>query len=134
MKFVPLCIKADDVALGEYDSQTMDDVVSVAVVRKYRIDNGYILVTIWNDLVHEVIYQTPLPFFWSRWNRNRTLLNFYGDGRKWAEDWPVDFGKSRKTDDGTVRCLYGKMMDYISFMTVEFDAHRKELRWGNLNN
>ncbi len=128
---VPLGIKPEEIPLGAYASQSLDEDVADATVRKYRVVGGNILVTIWHGHVHKVIYQTPLPFFWLRWRRNRDLLKYYGEGQKWAEDWPVDFGKSRKRADGQVRSLYSRIMDYMTFLSVEYNDHRKEARWGN---
>lgn len=131
MIHVPLGIKAEDIPLGDYASQSLDEDVPEATVQKYRVDSGNILVTIWQKQVHEVIYQTPMRFFWSRRKRNRDLLNYYGEGQKWSEDWPVDFGKSQKRTDGKVRSLYSKIMDYMTFLSTEYDDHRNEVRRGN---
>ncbi len=129
MKLIPLRIETGSPALHDYASETLDNVVPDAMVRKFRTDHGFILATIWRDSVHEVIYQTPLRFFWSRLRRNRELLKYYGDGQSWSEDWPIGFGKSQKREDGEVRALYSKVMDYMTFVTTEFDSHRSSLRW-----
>jgi hypothetical protein len=129
MKIIPLRINSNSPELNDYASETLDDVVPDAVVRKFRTDSGFVLATIWRDSVHEVIYQTPLRFFWSRLKRDRELLKYYGDGQSWSEDWPIDFGKSRKREDGKVRALYSKIMDYMTFVTTEFDSHRSDKRW-----
>ena len=129
MKLIPLRIEADSSELEDYASEALDDVIPDAVVRKFRTDGGFVLATIWRDSVHKVVYQTPLRFFWSRRKRNRELFNYYGDGQTWSEDWPVDFGESRKREDGQVRALYSKIKDYVTFVTTEFDSHRSDKRW-----
>jgi len=134
MRFVRLRIDSKSPELSDYASEMLDEIVPEAVVRKYRTAGGFILVTIWNDAVHEVIYQTPLRFFWSRMKRKRELLRFYGDGQSWAEDWPIDFGTSQKRSDGEVRAIYSKIMDYMTFVTTEFSRYRSDLRWKDVTN
>ena len=115
--------------LDDYASEALDDVVPDAVIRKFRTDGGFRLATIWRGTVHEVVYQTPLRFFWSRLKRDRELFEFYGNGQSWAQDCYIDFGKSRKRADGEVRALYSKIMDFVTFMTTEFDDHPTGIRW-----
>jgi len=129
MRFIPLRIDSKSPELDDYASETLDDVVPDAVLRKFRTDGGFVLATIWQDSVHEVIYQIPLRFFWTRRRRNRELFKYYGDGQSWAEDWPIDFGKSCKRADGEVRALYSNVMDFMTFVTTEFDTHRSNIRW-----
>ena len=128
MKLIPLRINSNSQVLNDYASESVDDIVQEAVVRKFRTDGGFVLATIWRDSVHEVIYQTPLRFFWSRIRRDRELFKYSGDGQRWSEDWTIDFGKSRKREDGEVRALYSKIMDYMTFVTTEFDAYRSDIR------
>jgi hypothetical protein len=132
MDLIALRIDSNSSELNDYASETLDDVVLDAVVRKFRKDGGFVLATIWRDSVHEVIYQTPLRFFWSRLRRDRELFKFYGDGQSWSEDSLIDFGKSRKRADGEVRALYSEIMDYMTFVTTEFDAHRSDIRWKDI--
>ncbi len=129
MKTISLGLKTDSPDLEDYASEVLDDDVPDAVVRKFRTDKGLILATLWRGSVHEVIYQIPLRFFWSRRKRDRELFKFYGNGQSWAEDSYIDFGKSHKRADGEVRVLYSKIMDFITFMTTEFDDHRTDIRW-----
>lgn len=129
MKTIPLRLASTSAELKDYASEVLDDIVPGAVVRKFRTDGGYILATLWRDSVHEVTYQTPLRFFWSRRKRNRELLAFYGDGQSWMKDAQIDFGTSRKRADGRVRALYAEIMDFMTFITTEFDDHQNKLRW-----
>lgn len=129
MKTIPLGLISTSPELDDYASEAIDDVVPDAVVRKFRTDGGFILATIRRGSVHEVIYQTPLRFFWSRLKRDRELFEFYGNGQSRAQDCYIDFGKSRKRADGEVRALYSKIMDFMTFMTTEFDDHRADIRW-----
>jgi hypothetical protein len=129
MKIIPLGLDSTSPELDEYASEALDDVVPDAVVRKFRTDGGFILATIWRGSVHEVIYQTPLRFFWSRLMRDREFFKIYGNGQGWAHDCYIDFGKSRKRADGEVRALYSKAMDFMAFMTTEFDDYRTNIRW-----
>ncbi len=132
MKHIPLRIDSDSPELHDYASETLDDVVPDAVVRKFRTDGGFVLATIWRDSVHEVIYQTPLRFFWFRRKRDRELFEYYGDGQSWSKDCQIDFGESRKRADGEVRALYSKIMDYMTFATTEFDTYRSDIRWKDI--
>ena len=129
MKTIPLGLDSTSSELDDYASEVLDDVVPDAVVRKFRTGGGFILATIWRGSVHEVIYQTPLRFFWSRLKRDRELFEFYGNGQSWAQDCYIDLGRSRKRADGEVRALYSKIMDFMTFMTTEFDDHRTDIRW-----
>ena len=129
MKIIPLGLDSKSPELANYASEALDDVVPDAVVRKFRTDGGLILATIWRGSVHEVIYQTPLRFFWSRSKRDRELFEFYGNGQSWTQDGYIDFGRSRKRADGEVRALYSKIMDFMTFMTTEFDDYRTDTRW-----
>lgn len=135
MKTIPLGLDSASPELNDYASEALHDVVTDAVVKTFRTDGGYILATIWRGSVHEVGYQTPLRFFWSRLKRDRELLKFYGNGQSWAEDWYTNFGKSRKRADGKVRALYSNIMDIMTFVTAEFNAHSHDKRWeGKLDN
>lgn len=129
MNLIPLRIESDSPELDDYASEALDDDVPDAVVRKFRTDGGFVLATIWRDSVHEVVYQTPLRFFWSRRSRDRRFFEFYGGGQSWSEDCQIDFGKSHRRADGEVRALYSKIMDFMSFVTTEFDAYRSDIRW-----
>ena len=129
MKIIPLGIDSNSPELGDYASEALDDIVHEAVVRKFRTDDGFILATIWRGAVHEVIYQTPQRFFWSRRERNRILFEIYGKGQGWSKPSGFDFGWRCERDDQQVRALYSKVMDYLTFVTAEFDSHRSDLRW-----
>ena len=129
MKYIPLGLDFASPELKDYASESIDDVVPDAMVRKFRADDGFVLATIWRGSVHEVSYQTPLRFFWSRRSRDRSLFEFYGNGQSWAQDCYIDFGKSRMRADGKVRALYSSIMDFMTFMTTEFDDHRTNIRW-----
>lgn len=129
MKMIALGLDTESPELDDYTSVALDDVVPDAVVREFRTDGGFILATIWRDSVHEIVYQTPLRFFWSRLKRDRELFEFYGNGQSWAQDSYIDFGKAHRRADGEVRALYSKIMDFVTFTTTEFDDHRTDIRW-----
>ena len=129
MKTIPLGLGSTSLELEDYASEVLDDIVPDAVVRKFRTDDGFVLATLWRGTVHEVTYQTPFRFFWSRLKRNRELFKFYGDGQAWVEGSFIDFGRAHRRADGEVRALYSKIMDFLTFTTTEFDDHSNKLRW-----
>jgi len=107
--------------MPEPDSKTLHEELDAAEVLLYRVPEGKILVTIWNGVAHEVIYQTPKQLPWSRWLRNRELFRFYGNGLKWKEDWPIEFGFSKQRTDGKLRVLYSRLQDFMTFRTMLFN-------------
>jgi hypothetical protein len=128
MYLVPLNIGALDIPLASPVSVDPHEDVLDAQTRTYKVENGFVLVSVWNDQVHAVTYQTPKWFILTRILRNREMLRFYGEGLTWKEDWPVDFGLSRIREDGNVRSLYSKLCDFMTFRTAEFNArHRKSI-------
>lgn len=128
VKKIPLGLDSASSELDDYASEALRDDVPDAAVRKFRTDGGFILATIWCDSVHQVVYQTPLRWFWSRRRRNRELLAFYGQGQSWVQEGYIDFGKSWRRADGKVRALYSRIMDFMTFKTTEFDDHCTDIR------
>ena len=129
MHLVPLSIPAKSVQLNRPISEEDHEHVDGAVVRRFTVREGDILITVWKDRVHEVIYQTPKKFFVSRIIRNRALYKFYGEGKSWEKDWPVDFGTSRRRSDGKYRALYARLCDYNTFRTTEFNDTQRDKKW-----
>lgn len=129
---IPLLITADSREIAEYESETPHEDVPDALVRSIQTSGGFLLVTIWKSHVHGVSYQIPKRFFWSRSKRNRALLAYYGEGHTWYENWPIDFGRSLKRNDGAVRALYSRPMDYITFTTTQFDEYRSAVKWNGI--
>ncbi len=58
-----------------------------------------IIITEWEGLLHEVIYQAPLEGKPAIDNRNDYLFRSYGDGHSWKEILDNGFGKTYRRED-----------------------------------
>lgn len=91
-----------------------------ATVQVYEIDAGRVLLTAWNGLLHEVIYQTPMEFEDESLRRNESLFKHYGEGLIWNELLDNGFGKTFRRADMQRYALWSYAMDYNTFGTMEF--------------
>lgn len=95
-----------------------------ALVRTYEIEAGCVLLTTWNGLLHEVIYQTPMESENESLRRNEMLFAHYGDGHGWNELLDNGFGKTYRRSDMQRFALWSYAMDFNTFGTMEFHAVR----------
>jgi hypothetical protein len=95
-----------------------------AVVRTYQVPQGHILVTAWQGLIHEVIFQTPASSDERAAVRNQALLEFYADGLGWNEILDNGFGKTYRRSDLQRFALWSYSMDFNTFGTMEFHGVR----------
>jgi hypothetical protein len=96
-----------------------------ATVQAYEIEAGRILLTVWNGVLHEVIYQTPMEFEEESRRRNVTLFRHYGGGQKWNELLDNGFGKTYRRADMQRYALWSYAMDFNTFGTMAFH----EIKW-----
>lgn len=93
-----------------------------AFVKTYEIDEGYVLLTVWNGLLHEVIYQTPMDSEDDSLRRNNELFKHYGEGHGWDEILDNGFGKTYRRADNQRYALWSYAVDFNTFGTMEFHA------------
>ncbi len=96
-----------------------------ATVHVYEIDSGRVLLTAWNGLLHEVIYQTPMEFEDESHRRNEMLFKHYGEGHEWNELLDNGFGKTYRRADMQRYSLWSYAMDFNTFGTMAFH----EVKW-----
>jgi hypothetical protein len=96
-----------------------------AVVRRYSVPEGAVLVTMWRGVVHEVIYQTPCETDEESAIRNDRLFVHYGEGQQWNEILDNGFGKTYRRADLERFALWSYVMDIVTFGTMAFH----EIRW-----
>lgn len=94
--------------------------VAGATVQVYEIEAGRVLLTIWNGVLHEVIYQTPMEFADESDRRNDALFRHYGEGHKWNELLDNRFGKTYRRADMQRYALWSYAMDFNTFGTMAF--------------
>lgn len=97
-----------------------------AVVYRYGVPGGNLLVTVWKEVVHEVIHQTPCHFEEDSAARNRELFAHYGEGQQWVEILDNGFGKTYRRQDQERYALWSYTMDIVTFGTMAFH----EVKWG----
>ena len=96
------------------------DKVNNAVVYRFKIDEGQVLLTVIAGILHEVVYQTPKLFPWSRKKKNKFLLSRYCEIAGWREILDNGFGKTYQSNDGEMCALWSYTMDFNTFGTMAF--------------
>ena len=114
---------AHDVTLpGELVDDAAHDKAAGARTLIYEIAEGRVLLTIWKDRLHEVIYQTPVASASGAHRRNNQLFEHYGAGQPWKEMLDNGFGKTYRRADMERYALWSYAMDFTTFGTMEFHA------------
>ena len=110
---------------GEWRETTAHENADDAVTHTYAVPEGAVFVTIWQGLVHEVLYQTPCETEAESAARNRKLFAHYGEGLEWTEILDNGFGKTYRRNDGERYALWSYAMDFTTFGTMAFH----EVKW-----
>ena len=111
---------------GELVDSSPHEHAAGAVVHRFTVPEGFVLVTIWRDVVHEVIYQTPCEFEEDSKARDRRLFAHHGEGHEWREILDNGFGKTYRRADLERFALWSYAMDFTTFGTMAFH----EVMWG----
>lgn len=93
-----------------------------ACQRCYAIPEGHVVLTTWQGLLHEVIYQTPADDDAAAARRNAALSAHYGEGQLFREVVDNAFGKVYRRADMNRYALWSYAMDFTTFGTMEFHA------------
>ncbi|MEV6662850.1 hypothetical protein [Streptomyces nigra] len=116
-----LLCTADEVRVpGELESSSPHENTPDAVVDRYVVDGGRLLLTVWRGRLHEVIYQTPAESEQDAARRNDRLFAHYGQGDGWTEILDNGFGKTYRRTDQRRYALWSYTMDITTFGTMEF--------------
>lgn len=118
-------LEAEYVAPGELVDSTPHEHADGAVVHRYVVPEGAVLVTVWRGVVHEVVYQTPCESGEDSAARNQQLFTYYGDGHEWDEILDNGFGKSYRRVDLECYALWSYAADFNTFGTMSFH----EVKW-----
>ena len=110
--------------VGTHLGSEADDRIAVAVCDYYEIPEGRIVLTIWKDQLHSVIYQTPLDLADASKLRNAALFRHFGEGHGWREILDNGFGKTFRRLDMTRFALWSYARDYTTFGTLEYNDFR----------
>ncbi len=92
-----------------------------AHVRRFRIEPGHLLLTVWSGRLHEVIYQTPVGYDDGARLQHAFLFEHYGEGVAWNELFDNGFGKSYLRADGQAHASWSNV-DFHAFWTEAFHA------------
>ncbi|MEZ9369309.1 hypothetical protein AB4140_10860 [Shewanella sp. 10N.286.51.B2] len=92
--------------------------VKGAVVYTLEVGTGDTLLTVYEGLLHEVIYQNPSWFPWTRKRKLRHLFNSYSSNLSWVEFMDNGFGKVFDREDKELYALTSRAMDYTTFGTA----------------
>lgn len=123
LPFVPLLVPVASVTLpGPLLSEKPHENAPGATVRGYETPLGNVLLTEWQGLVHEIIYQCPFNDEAMSEERNNLLFDFYSDGQPWNNILDNGFGVTYRREDMKRYALYSYTMDYNTFGTMEFHA------------
>lgn len=109
------------------DRDTCENVPGAYYLR-FKIREGYVILTLWNELVHGVTYQTPLRKKSLSLQRNKFLFEAYFREKEWCDTPDSGYGKLFKTLDRTVYGLWSHV-DFISFCTGEWQEAEHGRRW-----
>lgn len=112
---------------GELVWEGPHEKVAGAFERQYTIPGGHVVLTIWRDHLHEVIYQTPADDRAAAVKRNEDLFAHYSDGHAFIEILDNGFGKTYRRSDKQRYALWSYSMDFTTIGTMEFHA----VEWGN---
>ena len=107
--------------IGIYLGSEADSKLPAAVCDHYEIPEGRVVLTIWKDHLHSVIYQTPLDLADASKVRNAALFEHYGEGHGWRELLDNGFGKTYRRLDMRLFALWSYVMDYTTFGTLEYN-------------
>jgi hypothetical protein len=92
----------------------------------YAIPAGQVILSVWRESLHEVIYQTPATNEQGAAARNKFLFQHYGDGIAFNEILDNGFGKTYRRADMQRFALWSYAMDFTTVGTMDFHA----VRWG----
>jgi hypothetical protein len=121
-----------DLLVSDYDppGRLVDTVahehVAGAIVRSYEVPDGQLLLTEWQGVVHEIIFQTPGDHPADSQRRNQALFAHYGDGHQWNEILDNGFGKVYRRADMQRYAKWSYAMDITTIGTMAF--HEAEQR------
>lgn len=126
LPLLELLCTADEVRIpGDLESSNPHEKAPDAVVERYVVDGGGILLTFWRARLHEVIYQTPAESEEHAARRNDRLFAHYGQGDGWNEILDNGFGKTYRRADLQRYALWSYVMDATTIGTMEFH----QVRW-----
>ena len=87
----------------------------------YEVEKGRILLSVWNESVHRVIYQTPIRNDEAgRTEKNQGILAAYELGMTWDEGTETEAGTLYLRSDGRVFALWNPESDFMTVGTTAF--------------
>ncbi|TQV63798.1 MAG: hypothetical protein FNT15_02660 [Sulfurovum sp.] len=86
---------------------------------KIKVLNGDVVLTEWNNKLHEVNYQTPLSDKKEQIDKLHYLLKMYEENSIWNEWLDNGFGKFYKTSSSKYHAIWAYPNDTVSFFTEE---------------
>ena len=86
---------------------------------KIKIFSGDIVLTEWNNKLHEVNYQIPLSDKNEQLEKLHYLLKMYGENSQWHEWLDNGFGKFYKISSSQFYAIWAYPNDTVSFFTEE---------------
>ena len=107
---------------GDLVWEGVHDKAEGAYQQRFEIEEGFIILTVWQGRLHEVIYQTPADDDGASAKRNEALFAHYGDGHRFNEVPDNGFGKTYRRTDMQRYALWSYAMDYTTVGTMEFHA------------
>jgi hypothetical protein len=113
---------------GDFDGKgeiEMDEKIKECYNVVVENPNGRVLIVVWKNEIHELIYQMPCRTKWGSRKRNTKLFNHYGEGFQFVEVLDNGFGKSYWREDKNLFALWSYAMDFTTIGTAEFH----KVRW-----
>lgn len=111
---------------GHLVAQDRHEHVGEAEVSRYAIDAGTVLLTVWREVLHEVIYQLQPPTRQASESQRDWLLTAYGDGLLFNEILDNGWGKTYRREDMERFALWSYAADVTTVGTMSFHA----VKWG----
>lgn len=108
--------------------ETPHKTLAGAVSYRFEMPEGAYILTMWQGVLHNVIYQTPVLDGFDRLERNRTLFEHYGEGHEWTEVLDNGFGKRFHRADLKRFALWSYTMDFNTFGTMAFSQAETDSR------
>lgn len=95
------------------------DIVYGAYTYEFRTKKGRLYISVMGNKLHEVLYDYPKFFSWTRKKRNRFLLNAYCEG-EWKPVFKNETGHLFQSIDNQCFAAWSKENDTMAFGTVMF--------------
>jgi hypothetical protein len=119
---VPLLASAPEVRrlVGSAEVEEWGELPDASSITR-DLPDGRLVVVVWREAAHQVVFQTPQRTESSSRERLDVLMHLYGEGHAWNHVLDNGFGDRWHRADGQAVCLHGRIADFTTFKTQRLD-------------